>query len=231
MLRASGIPARVVSGYLGGEYVPAGGYYLVTQASAHAWVEAHLGDAWVRLDPTPSSDDPGRTFAARRAGRPLIWLDTLRMRWNSWVVQFDAESQLALARSGAVRTAGLRTDLRGAARGVAFTLAIAALAAGAIAFARRRFADPLATRIAAFEALAARTGAEREPYEGPLDHAARFADRAPGAGAPIRRFAESAAACRYGGRPADPRTIAELDALLETIRSQALSLAHPPPRS
>jgi transglutaminase-like putative cysteine protease len=66
MLRAQGIPARVVSGYLGGDYVPAGGYYLVTQASAHAWVEAFIGESWVRLDPTPSSGEVGSTFAARR---------------------------------------------------------------------------------------------------------------------------------------------------------------------
>jgi hypothetical protein len=228
MLRAVGIPARVVSGYLGGEYVPAGGYYLVTQACAHAWVEAYLGGAWVRLDPTPSSGDPGRTFAARRAGRPRLWLDSLRMRWNSWIVQFDAESQLALARAGAARATGLRADLRGAARGTATALLIAALAAGAIVVARRRAADPLATRIAAFEALAARSGAAREPFEGPLNHGARFADRAPGAGVEIRRFAEAAAACRYGGRPADSRTIAELDALLAAIRARAASLAHPP---
>ena len=231
MLRVAGVPARVVSGYLGGEYVPAGGYYLVTQSCAHAWVEAFIGDAWVRFDPTPSTGDPGHTFAALRAGKPRLWLDTLRMRWNSWVVQYDAESQLALARSGAARAAGLRTDLRGVARGAAFALVIAALAAGAIVVVRRRAADPLAVRIAGFESLAARSGAARERFEGPLDHAARFAGRAPAAGAEIRRFAEAAAACRYGGRPADSRTLADLDALLANIRATAPCLAHPPPRS
>ena len=122
MLRTQGIPARVVSGYLGGDYVPAGAYYLVTQASAHAWVEAYLDGAWVRFDPTPASGELGSTFAARQGGRPRLWLDTLRMRWNSWVVQYDAESQLALARSGAARVRELRLDLRGAGRVAAMAL-------------------------------------------------------------------------------------------------------------
>jgi transglutaminase-like putative cysteine protease len=231
MLRASGVPARVVSGYLGGEYVTAGGYYLVTQACAHAWVEAYVGERWVRLDPTPSSGEPGRTFVARRARKPRLWLDALRMRWNSWVVQYDAESQLALARSGAARAAGLRSNVRGATRGAALALVVAALIGGAIAVVRRRAVDPLAVRIARFEALAARSGASREPCEGPLDHAARFAGHAPGAGTAVRRFAEKAAACRYGRTPADSRTLAELDALLATIRAAATSLAHPRPGS
>jgi hypothetical protein len=223
MLRAQGIPARVVSGYLGGDYVPSGSYYLVTQASAHAWVEARIGEDWVRLDPTPSSGELGSTFASRRAARPLLWLDTLRMRWNSWVVQYDAESQLSLAQSGAARVRALRrdlrSDLRGASGSVAAALGVAALIFGAVVAIRRRASDPLARRVARFDALAARRGAGREPHEGPLAHAERFARLAPGAAPAVRRFGAAAAAVRYGGRPADARALAELDALLADIRS------------
>jgi transglutaminase-like putative cysteine protease len=218
MLRAQGIPARVVSGYLGGDYVPAGGYYLVTQASAHAWVEAHIGGAWVRFDPTPSSGELGSTFAARQGGRPRLWIDTLRMRWNSWVVQYDAESQLALAKSGASRVRKVRLDLRGAARAAALALGVAALILGAVAVVRRPASDALAKRLARFEKLAARGGAPRESHEGPLDHAERFARRARGAAPAVRRFGAAAAACRYGGRSADTRTLADLDELLARIR-------------
>ena len=53
MLRAAGIPARVVVGYQGGEFNPLGGHMVVRQSDAHAWTEAWLdGEGWVRFDPT-----------------------------------------------------------------------------------------------------------------------------------------------------------------------------------
>ncbi len=53
LMRAAGIPSRVVLGYLGGEYNPAGDYFIVRQADAHAWAEVWLaGQGWVRVDPT-----------------------------------------------------------------------------------------------------------------------------------------------------------------------------------
>jgi len=218
MLRAAGIPARVVSGYLGGEFVAEGSYYLVTQASAHAWVEAYLGEAWVRLDPTPAAGETGRTFAARRSGSRSLWLDLLRMRWNSWVIQYDAESQFALARAGAARARSWRLDSRGIGSGLALALGAAAMTAGAIFWRRRPRGGPLALRISRFEALAARGGARRESHEGPIDHAARFALRSPGVADDILRFGALAASCRYGSHPIDAAVAAELDALLSRIR-------------
>jgi len=53
LMRAAGIPARVVTGYQGMEYNKVGGYYLVRQSNAHAWAEVWLGNkGWVRVDPT-----------------------------------------------------------------------------------------------------------------------------------------------------------------------------------
>ncbi len=54
LLRTAGIPARVVSGYLGGEWIPRGHYFLVRQSEAHLWVEAWIKDGWQRFDPTPA---------------------------------------------------------------------------------------------------------------------------------------------------------------------------------
>jgi hypothetical protein len=145
------------------------------------------------------------------------------MRWNSWVVQYDAESQLALAHSGAARLRDARFDLRGAGRVTAVALVIMALVIGAIAAVRRGTTDPLTKRTVRFEKFAARCGAAREPCEGPLDHAERFGRIARGAGPAARRFGATAAACRYGGRPADAPALAELDALLENIRKAVRS--------
>lgn len=53
MMRAAGIPARVVTGYQGGEFNPVGNYLIVRQSDAHAWAEVWLGrEGWVRVDPT-----------------------------------------------------------------------------------------------------------------------------------------------------------------------------------
>ncbi len=54
LLRTAGIPARVVSGYLGGEWITRGHYYLVRQSEAHLWVEAWIKNRWQRFDPTPA---------------------------------------------------------------------------------------------------------------------------------------------------------------------------------
>jgi transglutaminase-like putative cysteine protease len=218
MLREDGVPARVVGGYLGGQYNEAGNYYLVTQAAAHAWVEAYLGGRWVRLDPTPAARELGGTFASRRAGRAIPWLDNLRMRWNSYVIQYDAESQLALARrSGASLRAwrlrpGRLTAVGGAALGAAALLFVGSR------LLRRRRLTPLDARHERFSRLAARAGVARLPHEGPLDHARRYGAARGRLERPILAFGELYAACRYGGRPADERTLAELDRLLASIK-------------
>ena len=55
LARASGVPARVVSGYLVHERNPLGGYHVVRERNAHSWVEAWVGGRWQTYDPTPSS--------------------------------------------------------------------------------------------------------------------------------------------------------------------------------
>ena len=74
MLRAAGIPARVVTGYQGGEINPRGGYMIVRQSDAHAWAEAIVDGQWVRFDPTaavaPSRVERG-LFGAVAASEPV----------------------------------------------------------------------------------------------------------------------------------------------------------------
>ncbi len=54
LLRASGVPARLISGFHGGEWNSYGGYYTVRAQDAHTWVEAYIKNSgWVRFDPTP----------------------------------------------------------------------------------------------------------------------------------------------------------------------------------
>ncbi|HPF41697.1 MAG TPA: DUF3488 and transglutaminase-like domain-containing protein [Phycisphaerae bacterium] len=98
MCQSVGIRARLVSGYHGGEYNGAGGFFRVRQKDAHAWVEVYLTRrGWVTFDPTPPSEssnqrrDDSLWAQARRA------VDFMHFKWSTWVVSFDKESRDDLA--------------------------------------------------------------------------------------------------------------------------------------
>lgn len=108
MLRSQGLPARMVVGYRGSEYNKLGSYYMVRQRNAHAWVEMYLeqdqisedavaggivgkGGAWLRLDPTPSSDDPNASNNWASAARD--WLDYADTVWGDYVVSLSQKRQ------------------------------------------------------------------------------------------------------------------------------------------
>ncbi len=99
LLRLAGVPARLVGGYLGGEYSELGGYYLVTQDRAHVWVEAYLeGTGWVRVDPTRWAVNAGEVgSSAGQGGWSLsLAMDALTYFWNRQVITYDLERQIAL---------------------------------------------------------------------------------------------------------------------------------------
>jgi transglutaminase-like putative cysteine protease len=224
MLRSAGVPSRLVAGYLGGEYNGNGNYYLVTQAAAHTWVEAWLGEeGWRRLDPTPAASELGGTIASRDAGRTVLWLDSLRMKWNSWVVQYDAAVQVGIVRKGA-RTL-FRARLASPSRGGVIRFALWAVCAAAIAFWWRRrrpgAVDPLQERYDGFNRLMARRDIEREPHEGPLAFGARVADLWPEARPDAGRFAAGYARLRYGMVKTAPGDLEELDEILSRLRGMA----------
>lgn len=96
MLRSQGIPARLVTGYLGGEYNPFEGYFLVRQSNAHAWVEAYLPErGWQIFDPTPPA---GRPSAAKEGLGLLLqqaW-DFVLFRWDRYVLTFGIGDQMQI---------------------------------------------------------------------------------------------------------------------------------------
>jgi transglutaminase-like putative cysteine protease len=114
VMRAAGIPARVVTGYQGGTFNPYSDYWILRQSDAHAWAEIFIeGHGWTRIDPTAAiaperverglgdvlSDDPlvsrwqSRTpwFAGAR-----LRLDLLRELWRERILDFDQDSQRRL---------------------------------------------------------------------------------------------------------------------------------------
>ena len=112
LLRASGIPARVVTGYQGGEYHPSG-YMIVRQSDAHAWVETWINGQWQRVDPTAavapdriergielSLPETERGFVNSRrwfsfSGLNNVW-EEANFSYTKWVIGFDRDRQQEL---------------------------------------------------------------------------------------------------------------------------------------
>jgi hypothetical protein len=100
LLRAAGVPSRLVGGYFGGEYNELGGYYLITEDMAHVWVEAHVsGTGWITIDPTAFSTDFQTILEKRRLGfahRLGMYLDSFNYYWDRAVIGYDLERQFQL---------------------------------------------------------------------------------------------------------------------------------------
>ena len=118
LMRAMDIPARVVTGYQGGERNAVDGFWVVRQSDAHAWTEVWLaGRGWVRVDPT-SAVAPGRTGSFQRLQPPRGVIATafgtvtpnlaaslragweaLNNGWNQWVLNYTQSRQLDLLKN------------------------------------------------------------------------------------------------------------------------------------
>jgi transglutaminase-like putative cysteine protease len=100
MLRTRGIAARVVNGFLPGEYNEASGAYTVRQSDAHSWVEVYFPrtNSWVTFDPTPPA---GRTARVRTglAAQLSKYTEALELMWFQYVVGYDKQEQHSLANS------------------------------------------------------------------------------------------------------------------------------------
>lgn len=102
LARLAGIPARLVGGYLGGEYNPLGGYYLVTEDRAHVWAEVLTEERqWQRIDPSQWAINAEVALRQRHSlvpGRLQLLLDSLNYHWVQAVVVFDLARQVEFLR-------------------------------------------------------------------------------------------------------------------------------------
>ncbi|MEO5686971.1 MAG: DUF3488 and transglutaminase-like domain-containing protein [Burkholderiaceae bacterium] len=123
VLRAMGIPARVVTGYQGTDATPEDGWYVVRQSNAHAWAEYwNPARGWVRADPTaavaPDRVERGHAIrpAAGFVGSAInslspgmldslrAWRETLDNRWKDWVLGYNRNAQFDLLKKLGVST-------------------------------------------------------------------------------------------------------------------------------
>ncbi len=220
LMRAGGVPARVVTGYQGGEINYVGSYLTVRQADAHAWTEVWFKDTgWTRVDPTaavsPNRVESGVASAVpqseslpRQLRGEYEWLQRARMTWdsvtNTWnqtVLEYTQERQFQL-----MERAGIDNVTWQKLATVMFMLATAiTFAVGLLMLYRLRAQqpDPLVRAYARFCAKLARHGVTRHPSEGPVAFSRRAGAMLPALRDPIEQISADYVRLRYGSTSTD----------------------------
>lgn len=196
LLRAQGVPARVVNGLYGGELNPYGGFLVFRQQDAHSWVEAWVGGRWVLLDATPEGGRSLSTSALRQLGELLVG------SYRSIMLDYDLSAQLDGL--GALRDRlGDRRGLGAVAAGGAFVFGLGWLVrvglrrlAGA---APRRPPDEVARLHARAEALVRARGWALARELPPVAAAERLLAEAGPSAAPLLALAWLRYEARFGG--------------------------------
>lgn len=222
LMRAAGIPTRIVTGYLGGTLNSIDGYMVVRQRDAHAWAEVWLGETgWVRIDPTsavaPERIEMGVEMAQPTVFSPLgltwhddfvlvkFWQqsrdswDALNNVWNQWILGYDtAQQRLFLTRLGLGDL-----DWQGMITTLVMILTSLLLIIAAWIFLRSHNVarhDPVQQLYLRFCQKLARQGLQRSPSEGPLTFATRVSVSHPDLAESVQRIVELYVEIRYRGR-------------------------------
>ncbi|NLE47512.1 MAG: DUF3488 domain-containing transglutaminase family protein [Sandaracinaceae bacterium] len=231
MLRAVGVPARNVTGFVGGRWNEYGDYLAVQNGDAHSWVEVYLDGAFERFDPTPPARD---AFGIEEdlLAKLQAFIDSLRMLWDEKVVGYDLSDQKAIflalrdffgGSSSAARSieepkselsAPIKLGDRMRLVGIV-TLVAAIVALVLIARSRRREREPEEVRLfRALEEAAAAKGHPRDESMTPREWAEKE-----GAPTALREGVEAYVALRYAGSEEREREMERLRGALEALRS------------
>ncbi|MDH3646186.1 MAG: DUF3488 and transglutaminase-like domain-containing protein [Gammaproteobacteria bacterium] len=219
MMRAAGVPARVVLGYQGGELNPYAQHMTVRQSDAHAWSEVWLlGRGWVRVDPTGAvapervelgvegalgdgESLPGLFRAYAWMRQLQFGLDAVNNGWNQWVLGFDGQKQNTVLKALGMKSPSLRKML--------FTmiglmiLVLAGVAAHLLWQYRPVRPDPSSRTYRRFCKKLAGIADARRDSEGPLDYARRIADVRPALAGPVNAITRLYLNLRYLPEPRD----------------------------
>lgn len=231
LMRAAGIPARVVTGYQGGEINAVDGFMTVRQSDAHAWAEVWLtGRGWIRIDPTAAvapnrvQRNLGDVIPPRMLGGWVTldgdraaWVGALqKMRqrwdavnntWNQWVLDYSPARQKSLMESLGFSNPDWRS-----LTALMFGLGMLVMLAIVFPLVRNRVKiDPVDALYHALCKQLARQGYQRAAHEGPQSYRQRLmasgSHLAPEKKAAAARFLEIYETIRYGaGQPAGTAT-------------------------
>jgi transglutaminase-like putative cysteine protease len=234
LMRAAGVPARVVTGYQGGDVNPVGSYLIVRQSDAHAWAEVWLeGRGWTRVDPTgavaPSRIESGISTALpdgdvlplmSRRDYPLLrkiylnW-DALNNGWNQYVLGYDKQRQMDFLS----RLAGKEISWQDLAIAMMVCLGAVALVFSYFLLRGKRVkVDPLQRLYNEFLHKLENAGLKRHSHEGPLDFNKRASERLPERASEIECITQLYADLRYRSNP-DTRALDIFRRLVKNFRN------------
>lgn len=238
LMRAAEVPARVVTGYQGGEHNPFSDYLIVRQARAHAWVEVWLaGSGWTRVDPTaviPPQRVETEIDAERfRSTAPALlradlgWLtrsfyrarygwDAVNNAWNQWVLGYDRAQQERLLQRLGLLHLGWQGVALGALGAIGLLLGLVLLMLLRGVRGRR---DELARLYARYGKKLRAVGLVQRPHEGAAAFARRIAAQRPDLAFASAMIADGYNALRYGD--AEPQRLAALRARIRAFRPLA----------
>ncbi|MCF8028309.1 MAG: DUF3488 and transglutaminase-like domain-containing protein [Desulfobacteraceae bacterium] len=222
LMRAAGVPARIVGGYLGGERNPFADYLIIRQSDAHAWVEVWSAKAgWTRVDPTlavaPARLDRGAQGALSPGELPeggagkylapfqsfvkqlqLGW-DALSLQWEAWFHGYSREEQQALLEKLGIYWQSWKGMFTALVFGMILVAGITGLY-GVVQFRRPHTRKaPVAKYYEKFCKKLARAGLARPADMGPKDYAAFAADRRPDLREEVKTITDLYIRMRYGG--------------------------------
>lgn len=230
LMRAAGVPARVVTGYQGGELNPIDNFMVIRQSDAHAWAEVWLGErGWVKVDPTAAvaPERVQRNLARALPPEPTFTnliniqlsenslLAKLRFRlsainngWNQWVLNYDAERRSNFL-AGVSEAFGNWRTLLGIALACCLIVVVRVLHL-------RSEKDPVDTLYSALCQQIGRLGTVRAADEGPNAYAQRIAAMAlaPEKKEAVLRFLQLYSAHKYSAQASDSTLAATLKRLL-----------------
>ncbi len=241
LMRSAGVPARIVGGYLGGEWNPVGNYLKVRQSDAHAWAEVWLKtQGWVRIDPTLQVA-PERILEGIEKALPMDLLpafllkvkgsyllsfmqslqytwDAVNTRWDIWFMGFSAQEQFNFLKlMGIHKGTFVRWGL--------FLLLLVGITTSGIVFFHLKgkthdadHNDPAQKFYDRFLAKLKKIGIQKIPSQGPMDFAESTAAKHEGLKKDIDEITDLYVRIRYG-REKDPGT-------LNALKSQVMRF-HP----
>jgi protein-glutamine gamma-glutamyltransferase len=212
VMRAIGVPARIVTGYQGTDLPPTDNYYIVRQSSAHAWAEYwQSGVGWIRADPTGAVAPDRITRSSRLAPQPGFVAGTLdamspqlfarlrgsweaiNNRWNQWVLNYSRGQQLDVLKQigfSSPTWEDLALLLVAALSGLAL--------AGAVwAWLDRHRVDPWVRQLERIKRALRALGVVAAAHEPPRTLAARVRERLGSAGEPLAALLDALEAQRY----------------------------------
>ncbi|HEX4232880.1 MAG TPA: DUF3488 and transglutaminase-like domain-containing protein [Caldimonas sp.] len=239
VLRAAGVPARIVTGYQGTDLPPVDGYYIVRQSSAHAWTEFwQTGTGWVRADPTGAvapdrigrstrlAPPPGFVAGTLDAMSPRLFAEwrsaweAINNRWNQWVLSYSRGQQLDVLKRIGFESPSWE-DL---ALLLVGTLSGLALAGAIWAWLDRHRIDPWVRQLERMKRSLRALGIAAAPHEAPRTLAARVRQTLGNAGETLARLLDALEAYRYSraaARRPDPALTRKFTSEARRLRTLA----------